>query len=94
MVSAAISLELLLCTILGIISVYLAFLRLLTIPNLQDQAIDLHRVTLTWFQDLNLPEQWGSLKDQVTPFRLEAPNGGFLHVWHILPLDVYRQNRE
>ena len=71
---------------------YLPFLSLLTIPALQDHAIYLHRVTLTWFQDVNVPEQWGFLRNQVTPFQLTTPDGETLHAWHILPLDTYRSN--
>ncbi|KAI1110886.1 Alpha/Beta hydrolase protein [Nemania sp. NC0429] len=73
---------------------YALFLGLLTIPALQDQVIYLNRVTLTWFQDVNVPEQWGFLRNQVTPFFLTTPDGESLHAWHILPLELYRQNQE
>lgn len=76
------------------IGLYLSFLCLLTIPALQDHAIYLHRVTLTWFQDVNVPEQWGFLRNQVTPFQLNTPDGETLHAWHILPLDTYRDNEK
>lgn len=69
-------------------------LALLTIPSLQDHVIYLHRVTLTWFQDLNVPEQWGFLRNQVTPFHLTTPDGETLHAWHILSLETYRKNEE
>ena len=71
---------------------YLLFLSFLTIPALQDHAIYLHRVTLTRFQDVNVSEQWGFLRNQVTPFQLTTPDGETLHAWHILPLDLYRSN--
>ncbi|KAF2183112.1 alpha/beta-hydrolase [Zopfia rhizophila CBS 207.26] len=58
---------------------YLTFLALLTFPFLQDHVIYLHRVTLTWFQDVNVPEQWGFLRNQVTPFHLTTPDGETLH---------------
>ncbi|KAI0113921.1 Alpha/Beta hydrolase protein [Nemania sp. FL0031] len=73
---------------------YTFFIGLLTIPLLQDQVIYLNRVTLTWFQDVNIPEQWGFLRNQVTPFFLTTPDGESLHAWHILPLELYRQNQE
>ena len=76
------------------IGIYLVFLGLLTIPSLQDHVIYLHRVTLTWFQDVNVPEQWGFLRNQVTPFHLTTPDGETLHAWHILPLDVYRKKEK
>ncbi|KAJ9617745.1 hypothetical protein H2204_013498 [Knufia peltigerae] len=73
---------------------YSIFLGLLMIPTLQDHVIYLHRVTLTWFQDVNVPEQWGFLRNQVTPFHLITPDGEILHAWHILPLETYRQNEK
>lgn len=84
----------LLGTLAGIIGIYAAFISLLTIPTLQDHVIYLHRVTLTWFQDVNVPEQWGFLRNQVTPFHLRTPDGETLHAWHILPLDAYRQHQD
>ncbi|KAF2758323.1 alpha/beta-hydrolase [Pseudovirgaria hyperparasitica] len=74
------------------VGVYFCFLALLTIPSLQDHVIYLHRVTLTWFQDANVPEQWGFLRNQVTPFNLKTPDGETLHAWHVLPLETYRKN--
>src|ERR1700744_729893 len=73
---------------------YLAFLGLLIIPAFQDQAIYLHGVTLTWFKDVNVPEQWGFLRNQVTPFELKTPDGETLHAWHVLPLETYRKNEK
>ncbi|KAK4149489.1 hypothetical protein C8A00DRAFT_46910 [Chaetomidium leptoderma] len=74
---------------------YFCFLHgLLKIPLLQDHAIYLHGVTLTWFQDISIPEQWGLLRNQVTPFTLATPDGVTLHAWHILPLGLYHQHEE
>lgn len=70
---------------------YFAFVFLLTVPKLQDHAIYLHKATLTWFQDVNVLELWGFLRNQVTPFQLRTPDGETLHAWHILPLDTYRK---
>ncbi|OSS54382.1 hypothetical protein B5807_00174 [Epicoccum nigrum] len=93
MPSANAVLKLLLGTLTGIVGIYAAFIALLTIPTLQDHVIYLHRVTLTWFQDVNVPEQWGFLRNQVTPFHLKTPDGEILHAWHILSLETYRQNQ-
>lgn len=76
------------------IGLYLVFTSLLAIPTLQDHVIYLHGVTLTWFQDVNVPEQWGFLRNQVTPFHLHTPDGETLHAWHILPLETYRKNEK
>ncbi|OAF98776.1 alpha/beta-hydrolase [Paraphaeosphaeria sporulosa] len=79
-------------TVVGLLGIYLSFISLLTIPKLQDHVIYLHKVTLTWFQDVNIPEQWGFLRNQVTPFHLKTSDGETLHAWHVLPLDVYQQH--
>ncbi|OCT49729.1 abhydrolase domain-containing protein 12 [Cladophialophora carrionii] len=85
---------LLLSTVAISAGLYVAFLGLLTIPALQDHAIYLHGVTLTWFKDVNVPEHWGFLRNQVTPFHLKTPDGETLHAWHILPLEAYRRNEK
>lgn len=94
MPSATAVLKPLLGTLAGLVGIYAAFISLLTIPTLQDHVIYLHRVTLTWFQDVNVPEQWGFLRNQVTPFHLKTPDGETLHAWHVLPLDAYRRHQD
>lgn len=82
------------CAAVILLVVYLAFLGVLTIPIFQNQVIYLNRVVLTWFQDVNHPEIWGFLHNQVTPFALQTPDGETLHAWHILPLELYRRHEE
>lgn len=79
-------------TVAGVIGLYAAFVALLTIPKFQDHVIFPHKVTLTWFQDVNIPEQWGFMHNQVTPFHLKTPDEETLHAWHVLPLETYRQH--
>jgi abhydrolase domain-containing protein 12 len=38
--------------------------------------------------------KWGFLRNQVTPFQLITSDGETLHAWHILPLEIYRQNEK
>ena len=73
---------------------YFLFVGLLAIPLFQSQAIYLNGITLTWSQDLGVPEQWGFLKGQVTPFSLPTPDGETIHAWHILPLELYRKHEQ
>ncbi|KAF2647054.1 abhydrolase domain-containing protein 12 [Lophiostoma macrostomum CBS 122681] len=81
-------------TFVAVVLLYASFITLLTIPYFQDHIIYLHRVTLTWFSDVNIPEQWGFLRNQVTPFHLTTPDGETLHAWHILPLQTHHHNRD
>ncbi|KAK4235686.1 hypothetical protein C8A03DRAFT_17603 [Achaetomium macrosporum] len=73
---------------------YLLFLGILSIPFFQNHAIYLHGLKLTWFKDVRIAEQWGFLRNQVTPFTLTTPDGVTLHAWHILPLGLYYQHEE
>jgi abhydrolase domain-containing protein 12 len=82
------------CTAVGAVWLYAAFIYLLTFSIFQDHVIFLHKVTLTWFQDVNVPEHWGFLRNQVTPFHLTTPDGETLHAWHILPLETYQLYQE
>ena len=81
-------------TVAGVVGLYFVFISLLTIPALQDHVIFLHKVKLTWSQDVNVPEQWGFLRNQVTPFHLTTPDQETLHAWHILPLEAYRKHQK
>lgn len=76
------------------IGLYAAFVGLLTIPSVQNQVIYLNKVTRTWGQDLNIPEQWGFLHNQVSPFYIKTSDGEKLHAWHILPTGLYRQHEQ
>ncbi|KAK4224809.1 Alpha/Beta hydrolase protein [Podospora fimiseda] len=73
---------------------YFAFLGLLAIPFFQNKVIYLHSVTLTWFKNVRISEQWGFLRNQVTPFTLTTPDQVTLHAWHILPLELYKKHEE
>ncbi|KAF2023339.1 alpha/beta-hydrolase [Setomelanomma holmii] len=94
MPSALTILKPLLGTITGIVATYAGFVCLLTVRKFQDHVIFLHRVRLTWNQDVNVPEQWGFLRNQVTPFNLKTPDGETLHAWHVLPLKTYRRHQK
>ncbi|KAI1331170.1 alpha/beta-hydrolase [Xylariaceae sp. FL0255] len=78
----------------GLVVLYFSFIGLLTIPFLQSEVIYLNSIAQTWFQDLNIPEQWGFLHNQVTPFQLTTEDGEKLHAWHILPLELYRRHED
>jgi abhydrolase domain-containing protein 12 len=77
------------------LTIYLGILGLLiAAPSLQAYAVYLHKVTLTWSKDLNIPEQFGFLHNQVVPFYIETEGGVKLHTWQVLPLKVYDQNQK
>ncbi|CAF9934783.1 MAG: hypothetical protein HETSPECPRED_009359 [Heterodermia speciosa] len=74
------------------LGLYATLLGLLTTPAFQAHVLYLHKIQMTWFKDLNVPENFGFLPNQVTPFNIKSPLGGRLYAWHILPVELYRQH--
>ncbi|KAI4130896.1 MAG: hypothetical protein LQ338_001493 [Usnochroma carphineum] len=75
-----------------LVALYASLLGLLTTPFFQAQVVYLHKLQMTWFKDLNVPESFGFLRNQVTPFTIRSADGGDLYAWHIVPLELYRQH--
>jgi abhydrolase domain-containing protein 12 len=76
------------------VALYATFIGLLTTPSFQAHVVYLHKIEITWFRDLNTPEIFGFLHNQVTPFSIKSPDGGELYAWHILPMELYRKHEE
>lgn len=74
------------------LSLYALLLSLLTTSPFQAHIIYLHKLQMTWFQDLSVPESFGFLLNQVTPFSIPSSDGSMLYAWHILPIELYRQH--
>ncbi|KAI4184100.1 MAG: hypothetical protein LQ346_006161 [Caloplaca aetnensis] len=47
---------------------------------------------MTWFKDLNVPESFGFLRNQVIPFQIRSSDGGLLYAWHMIPLGLYHRH--
>lgn len=76
-------------------TIYFGLLSLIiAVPSLQTHLIYLHRLRLTGSKDLNIPEQFGFLHNQATPFPIQTSDGEILHAWHILPLTLYRHKQQ
>ncbi|CAG8354225.1 unnamed protein product [Penicillium salamii] len=65
---------------------------LLTTATFQSHVVYLHAIQMTWFRDLNVPERFEFLKNQVTSFSIRTPDGERLHAWHIPPVELYRKH--
>lgn len=57
------------------IRIYAAFLGLLTTASFQAHIIYLHKIQMTWSHNLNVPETFGFLHNQVTPFYIPTSSG-------------------
>ena len=75
-----------------LVGIYAGFLGLLTTSSFQAHVVYLHKIQMTWFKDLDVPESFGFLRNQVTPFSIKSSTGGTLYAWHILPIELYRQH--
>ena len=75
-----------------LVGLYAGLLGLLTTSFFQAQAVYLHKIQMTWFKDLDIPELFGFLHGQTTPFSIKSPSGDWLYAWHILPIELYRQH--
>jgi abhydrolase domain-containing protein 12 len=76
------------------VALYATLIGLLRTPSFQAHVVYLHKLELTWFRDLNVPEMFGFLHNQVTPFCIKSPGGGDLYAWHILPVELYRKHEQ
>ena len=79
-------------TAASIFGCYAFLLALLTTQSFQAHVVYLHKLQMTWSKDLNIPESFGFLRNQVTPFSIPTRDGKTLYAWHILPIELYRQH--
>lgn len=75
-------------TYFGVLGLMIAF------PVLQAHLFYLHRVSQSNSKDVNVPEQFGFLRNQVTSFSISTADGETLHAWHILPLGLYHRHQD
>lgn len=74
------------------VGLYAGLLGLLTTSFFQAHVVYLHTIPMTWFKDLNVPESFGFLRSQTTPFAIKSSAGAPLYAWYILPVELYRQH--
>lgn len=75
-----------------LLGLYAILLGLLSTSTFQAHVVYLHRIQMTWFKDLDVPETFGFLRNQVTPFSFKSSDGEKLYSWHILPVELYRKH--
>ncbi|MCJ1475500.1 hypothetical protein MMC13_004163 [Lambiella insularis] len=75
-----------------LVGFYAGLLGLLTTSFFQSHVVYLHKVQMTWFKDLDVPEEFGFLRGQTTPFSISSSTGQKLYAWHVLPIELYRQH--
>jgi abhydrolase domain-containing protein 12 len=76
------------------VGLYATLLGLMTTSTFQSHVVYLHAIQMTWFKDLNIPESFGFLRNQVTPFSIRTSDGERLYAWLILPVELYRKHEQ
>lgn len=80
--------------IVSVGALYCTLLGLLTTSWFQAHVVYLHAIQMTWGKDLDVPEVFGFLHNQVTPFEIKSASGKALYAWHVLPVELYRQHEQ
>lgn len=75
-----------------LVDLYALLLGLLTSSTFQAHVVYLHKIQMTWGKDLDIPQIFGFLYNQATPFSIKTPDGENLYAWHILPIELYREH--
>lgn len=86
-------LEYILIAMGSVLALYSTLLGLLTISWFQTHVVYLHAITMTRLKDLNVPETFGFLHNQVTPINIKSDRGT-LYAWHVLPVELYLQHEQ
>lgn len=76
------------------IGIYAVLLGLLTTPFFETHVAYLRKIQMTWSKNLNIPDTWGFLHNQVTPFFIHTPDGQSLHTWHVPPVELYGKHKQ
>ncbi|KAK0506848.1 hypothetical protein JMJ35_010702 [Cladonia borealis] len=79
-------------SLIGAGVVWIACILLCTCTWVQRQVFYAHKLPIWWGQQLDKPERFGFLKDQVIPFYIPTKDGHRLYVWLITPLQVYARH--
>ncbi|KAI4272322.1 MAG: hypothetical protein L6R38_006647 [Xanthoria sp. 2 TBL-2021] len=75
-------------------ALYVTFISILCTSWAQKHALYVHKLHTLWWHDLDKPEQFGFLKNQVQPLHITTPDGEVLYAWHIVPIAKYIANEE
>lgn len=73
-------------------AIWMGCILLSTKAWVQRQVFYAHKVPIWWGQQLDKPETFGFLKNQVSPFRIPTKDGQRLYAWLVTPLRVYARN--
>ena len=79
-------------SLIGAGGMWTACVLLCTSTWVQRQLFYAHKVPIWWGQQLDKPERFGFLKNQVIPFYIPTKDGHRLYAWLVTPLQVYARH--
>ena len=79
-------------SLIGAGVVWIACILLCTCTWVQRQLFYAHKLPIWWGQQLDKPESFGFLKNQVTPFYVPTKDGHRVYAWLVTPLQVYARH--
>ena len=79
-------------SLIGAGGLWAACVLLCTSAWVQRQGFYAHKVPIWWGQQLDKPERFGFLKNQVIPFYIPAKDGHSLYAWLVTPLKIYARH--
>ena len=79
-------------SLIGAGAVWIACILLCTCTWVQRQIFYAHKLPIWWGQQLDKPERFGFLKNQVIPFYIPTKDGHRLYAWLVTPLQVYARH--
>ena len=78
--------------LIGAGGVWSACVLLCTSTWVQRQVFYAHNVPIWWGQQLDKPESFGFLRNQVIPFFIPTEDGNRLYAWLVTPLQIYARH--
>ena len=81
-----------LSSLIGAGLVWIACILLCTCTWVQHQLFYAHKLPIWWSQQLDKPESFGFLRNQVIPFHIPTKDGHRLYTWLVMPLQVYARH--
>lgn len=89
---AASMIEKALWSLIGAGLLWTACVLLCTTTWIQRQVFYAYKLPIWWGQQLDKPERFGFLKNQVIPFYIPTKDGHRLYAWLVTPLQVYARH--
>ena len=76
-------------SLIGAGGLWTACILLCTSTGVHRQAFHAHKIPIWWGQQLDKPETFGFLENQIIPFLISTKDEHRLYAWPVTPLQIY-----